>query len=190
MLAIIWILSKLFLTFEVLSALSAWKVSTKVWKRETLWKKLKVCTREIKKTDNEFNFMKLFSRNHLSISLKFSLHSYSFKFITMLQKLSKCEIKAWLCWNLIILRFYVKSNFDEFEQSKNVNFDNFRGSEFWFLVNLSNFQVLNLLKFKVQSLQNCQNWISRKIAVVVKWSKASLNFTFLKFLEHSGVGER
>ena len=32
---------------------------------------------------------------------------------TMLQKLSKCEVKTWLCWNLIILpplRFYVKSN--------------------------------------------------------------------------------
>ena len=33
--------------------------------------------------------------------------------ITMLQKLSKCEVKAWLCCNLIflpLLRFYVKSN--------------------------------------------------------------------------------
>ena len=31
----------------------------------------------------------------------------------MLQKLSKCEVKAWLCWHLIILPplwFYVKSN--------------------------------------------------------------------------------
>ena len=54
---------------------------------------------------------------------------------TMLQKLSKCEVEAWLCWNLIILpplRFYVKSNFGEFKQSKNVIFGNFRGSEFWF----------------------------------------------------------
>ena len=53
-------------------------------------------------------------------------------FITMLQKLSKCEVKAWLCWFLIILsplRFYVKSNFGEF---KNVIFANFIGSEFWF----------------------------------------------------------
>ena len=36
---------------------------------------------------------------------------------TMLQKLSKCEVKAWLCWNLITLlplRFCVKSNFGEF----------------------------------------------------------------------------
>ena len=51
---------------------------------------------------------------------------------TMLQKLSKCEVRAWLCRNLIILpslRFHVKSNFGEFKWSKNVNFDNFRGSE-------------------------------------------------------------
>ena len=44
---------------------------------------------------------------------------------TMLQKLSKCEVKASLCWNLIILpplRFYVKSNYGESNQSKNVNF--------------------------------------------------------------------
>ena len=56
-------------------------------------------------------------------------------FCTMLQKLSKCEFKAWLCRNLIILphlRFYVKSTFCEFYRSKNVNFDNFRGFEFWF----------------------------------------------------------
>ena len=42
---------------------------------------------------------------------------------TMLQKLSKCEVKAWLCWNLIILpslRFYVKSNFGVFKLFKNV----------------------------------------------------------------------
>ena len=33
---------------------------------------------------------------------------------TMLQKLSKCVVNVWLCWNLIILpplRLYVKSNF-------------------------------------------------------------------------------
>ena len=57
---------------------------------------------------------------------------------TMLQRLSKCEVKAWLCWNLIILsplRFYVKSNFGDFKQSKNVIFCNFRDSELWNLVN-------------------------------------------------------
>ena len=54
---------------------------------------------------------------------------------TMLQKLSKCEVKAWFCWNLIILpplRFYVKLNFGKFEWSKNVICNNFRGFEFWF----------------------------------------------------------
>ena len=74
---------------------------------------------------------------------------------TMLQKLSKCEVKAWICWNLIILpplQFYVKSNFGKFKRSKNVIFGNFRGSEFWFLVNLSIFQVQNLPKFKVLGL--------------------------------------
>ena len=48
---------------------------------------------------------------------------------TMLQKLSKCEVKTWLCWNLILLpplRFYVKSYFGEFRRSKNVIFGNFR----------------------------------------------------------------
>ena len=42
---------------------------------------------------------------------------------TVLQKLSKCEVEAWLCCNLIILlplRFYVKSHFSEFEWSKNI----------------------------------------------------------------------
>ena len=37
----------------------------------------------------------------------------NFHHFTMLQKFSKCEVKAWLCWNLIILpplRFYVKSH--------------------------------------------------------------------------------
>ena len=48
---------------------------------------------------------------------------------TELQKLSKCEVNAWLCWNLIILPplwFYVKSNFGELKGSKNVIFGYFR----------------------------------------------------------------
>ena len=55
---------------------------------------------------------------------------------TMLQKLSKCEVKAWLCWYLIIsppLRIHVKSNIGEFKRSKNVIFGNFRDSELWIL---------------------------------------------------------
>ena len=103
---------------------------------------------------------------------------------TMLQKFSKCEVKAWLCWNLIILpplRFCVKSHFGDFKQSKNVIYGNFRGSELWFSVNLSNFQVPKLPKFNVQCLWNCHKWlfwtvwirqnvISRKIGVAVKSS--------------------
>ena len=51
---------------------------------------------------------------------------------TVLQKLSKCEVEAWLCCNLMILlplRFYVKSNLGDFKQSKNVIFCNFRDPE-------------------------------------------------------------
>ena len=47
----------------------------------------------------------------------------------MLQKLSKCSVKAQLCLDLIILpplQFYMKSNFGEFKRSKNVMFGNFR----------------------------------------------------------------
>ena len=53
----------------------------------------------------------------------------------MLQKLSKCEVKAALCGYFAILsplRFYVKSNFGEsteFKLSKNVIFGNLRCSE-------------------------------------------------------------
>ena len=55
----------------------------------------------------------------------------------MLQKLSKFEIKACLCWSLIILpvlRFYVKYNLDEFKiKIQNFNIsknDNFGPLEF------------------------------------------------------------
>ena len=54
---------------------------------------------------------------------------------TMLQKFSKCEVKAWFYQNLIILpllQFYVKSNFGEFKEAKNVFFGNYRGSEYSF----------------------------------------------------------
>ena len=79
---------------------------------------------------------------------------------TMLQKLSKCEVKDWLCWSAIILpplRFYVKSNFGEFKRSKNVIFGNFRGSEFWFLVNLGLESCSNLLKSKFRVSKIAKN---------------------------------
>ena len=50
----------------------------------------------------------------------------------MLQKLSKYEVKVLTLLKLVILlplRFYVKSNYGEFKWSKNVVFDNSRGSE-------------------------------------------------------------
>ena len=54
--------------------------------------------------------------------------------------------------------FHMKSSFGEFKRSRNVIFGNFRGSEFWFyLANLNNFQVPNLPKIKVQSLQTAKN---------------------------------
>ena len=72
---------------------------------------------------------------------------------TMLQKLSKCEVKAWLCWNLTIsppLRFYVKSNWCKLKGSINVIFGNFRDSELWILSNLGLESHSNLLKIKIQ----------------------------------------
>ena len=68
---------------------------------------------------------------------------------TMLQKLSKYEVKAWLCWNLMILpplRFCVKSYFGEFKRSKNVIYGNFRDAELWILVNLGLESCSDLLK--------------------------------------------
>ena len=114
----------------------------------------------------------------------------------------KCEVKAWLFWSLIILpslRFYVKSNFGECKRSKNVICGNSRGSESWFLVNLSTFQDPNFPKFKVLSLQNCQIWhfepfefaknsISCKIGVAVIFQQSqALTSHFESFWEHSGM---
>ena len=73
---------------------------------------------------------------------------------TMLQKLSNSEVKAWLCWNLIILLslwFYVKSNFSEFKRSKNDVFGNFRDSKLWIWVNLGLESCSNVLKSKLRT---------------------------------------
>ena len=81
---------------------------------------------------------------------------------TMLQKLSKCEVKDWLCWKIILLplQFYVKSNFGQFKQSKNVIFGNFRDSVLWIF---GKFGTWKLLKLMIS--------ITCKIGVAVKWSK-------------------
>ena len=52
---------------------------------------------------------------------------------TMLQKLTKCEVKAaQFFYNFVAFppRYYVKSNFGEFKQSKNVISYNVKGSRF------------------------------------------------------------
>ena len=121
---------------------------------------------------------------------------------TMLQKLSKCEVKAWLCWNLIILlplRFYVKSNFGEFKRSKSVIFVNSRDYELWNLVNLALESCSNLLysKFRISRIGKYNLFRPFEITkiwfhVKSEWqwndqisTKSSLNIRFWKFLEHS-----
>ena len=71
----------------------------------------------------------------------------------MLQKLSKCEVKAWLCWNSIILpplRFYVKSNFGKFKRSNDVILA---------ISGTQNFEFWKLLKFTKN-----QNWEPLKLS--------------------------
>ena len=73
----------------------------------------------------------------------------------MLLKLSKCEVKAWLCWSLIIIqpiRFCVKSHFGKFKRSNNVIYGNFRDAELWILVDLGLESCSDLLKIKIQNL--------------------------------------
>ena len=91
---------------------------------------------------------------------------------TMLQKLSKCEAKAWLCWMLMILplfRFYVKSNFDEFKRSKNVIFGNFRNCELWILVNFLLESCSNLLKVKFRTFIIAKNDIFGPLEFAKIW---------------------
>ena len=66
---------------------------------------------------------------------------------TMLQKLSKCKVKAWLCCNLIFLQpltFYVKSNFGKFKQSKNIIF-----------------AIIDILNFEIWDLKATQNYLNQ-----------------------------
>ena len=123
---------------------------------------------------------------------------------TMLQKLSKCEVKAWLCWNFIIqphLRFYVKWNFGAFKRSKNVIFGNSRDSDLWILINLWPASCSNLLKSKFRTSKIVRNDIFGPFECTKIWfhvkserqlkdqisTKSSLYFTFWKFLEHSAI---
>ena len=118
------------------------------------------------------------------IHLCYTLLQHCMYHVTKLQKLSKCEVKAWLCRNLIIwlpFRFYVKSKLGEFKQSKNVIFGNFGHSDLWILINLGPESCANLLKTKFRPseiakndifglFEICRNLISCKIWVAVKLS--------------------
>ena len=90
------------------------------------------------------------------LALPITLVQVSFK-STMLQKLSKCEVKAWLSWNLILLpplRFCVTSNL------KNTNCPKMLFLAILGVLNFdfSKFEQLSspFTKFKVLSFQNCQ----------------------------------
>ena len=95
---------------------------------------------------------------------------------TMLQKRSKCEVKTWLCWNLIIfppLPFCMKSKFGEFKRSKMsflvilkvLNFD-FGQFEQFFKSQIgqnSKFRVSKITKMAIFEIQILPKLISRKI---------------------------
>ena len=68
---------------------------------------------------------------------------------TMLQKFSKCEVKAWLCWNLIILpplRFWREITFWRIQTVHNV-----KDAELCILVNLGLESCSDLLKIKTKN---------------------------------------
>ena len=96
--------------------------------------------------------------NGCSLNLFYEVFYNSVSQPTMLQKLSKCEVKAWLCWNMIIspsLCFYVKSHFGKFKRSENVIFDNFCGSEIFIfskLEQLSSSKFTKNSKFRVYKI--------------------------------------
>ena len=114
---------------------------------------------------------------------------------TMLQNLSKCEVKAWLCWNLL---FYCHSDF-----MWNQILVNSDGQKLSFLA------ILEVLNFDFEPFLNSQIYQNSKLRVseIVKmleiqilpklisykinWQINScivdLNFTFWKFLEHSAI---
>ena len=117
---------------------------------------------------------------------------------TMLQKLSKCEVKAWLCCNLIILpllRFYVKSNFGKFKRSKMaffailevLNFDFSKFEQFFKsqIYKNSNFRVYHIVKRQLLMYKFCQNWFHVKLGGInlLKFHTEAegLKFTLFKF---------
>ena len=68
----------------------------------------------VNQPEKSANFSQFLSLNKTQFCLRFWSS-------TVIQKLSKCEVKVWLCWNLIILpplRIYVKSNLGKFKHPK------------------------------------------------------------------------
>ena len=90
---------------------------------------------------------------------------------TMLQKLSKCEVRAWLYWNVIILqpfRFYMKWNFGKYVPKmtflailETLNFE--------FLVNLGFESCSTLLKSHFTTSKIAQNDIFGPFPFTKMW---------------------
>ena len=74
----------------------------------------------------------------------------------MLQKLSKCEVKAWFD-NLTITQILREIQFCQIQKSINVIFGNFRDSELWIWVNLGLESCSNLLKSKFRTSKIAMN---------------------------------
>ena len=123
---------------------------------------------------------------------------------TMVQKLSKCEVKAWLCWNLIILLhsdFTWNSILGNSNGPKMSFFGNLKDSELKILENLGLESCSNLLKSKFRASKFVKNDIFGPFEITKIWfhvksewqyndqisTKLSLHFTFWKFLEHSAT---
>ena len=90
----------------------------------------------------------------------------------MLQKLSKCEVKAWLCWNLMILlplRFYMKSNFGKFKRSKMSFMAILETLDLEFLVNVELESCWNLLKSEFRASKMAKNDIFGPLEFTKIW---------------------
>ena len=83
-----------------------------------------------------------------------------------------------------------KWHFWQFQRLRTFNLGKFGTWKLLKLTKNQNSEPLKLPKWHFWTVWICQNMISRKIAVAVKWSKFNKvkpNFTFWKFLEHSGL---
>ena len=93
-------------------------------------------------------------------------------YCTMLQKLSKCEVKAWLCWNLIILpplRILRVIKFWCIQMVQKCYFWQFRDSELWNLVYLALEHCLNILKSKFRTPNIAKNNIFGPLEYAKIW---------------------